>query len=112
MRRILEDTLLPVILDDRRLTPTNKLVYIGLRSYPKNTIVHNATVLKMPYETVRWSVRRLIELGWAYPFPHPKTGRDVIVPWMPLDVEVAVARQVEDRSGLVPQKGEWLMRLS
>lgn len=64
----------------------------------------------MPYETLRWSVQRLIELDWAYRFPHPKTGRTIIVPWMPLDIEAAVARQVEYRSGLVPNKGEWLMK--
>lgn len=110
LRRILDDSLPRLIIGDQRLTRTAKLVYLSLRHLPKNTIAQNAAALNMPYETVRGAVQQLIETGWAYRCRQSSTGRVIVVTWMPKDVERDLARQVELRSGLVANKGEWTMK--
>lgn len=110
MRRILDDLLPSAVMADRRLSRTAKLIYLSLRHLPKNSIAQNAVALDMPYETVRAAVQLLIETGWAYRCKQPSTGKWIVVPWMPKDVEADIAREAERRSGLVTNRGEWTLK--
>lgn len=98
------------LLFDTQLGSTSKVIYNLLLIHRKNTIVANAKVFKMHYESLRRHVRQLKKLDWVYEFKHPETKQKVIVPWMPLDVEHKVANMLERMRQRTPFWGEWLLK--
>lgn len=101
-------TLLPYLLSDARLRPIDIKTCLQLLMNPITTLRDHARVSTSTYETLRRSVHRLIDLGWAYKI---ESGSGfVVIPWMPLEVEQAVAAELTRTRDEVSYVGEWLMR--
>lgn len=98
------------IMCDRRLRRTSQLIYSCMRAHPKSTFKGYAAKLSIPYATVRRCIKELEHHDWVYSFRDPKSGERIYVPWMPLDVEKAVASRAEQLADVMPNRGEWLMK--
>lgn len=97
------------IAGDAALSAAAKHIHNVLRFHPKTTVRHIATIVDVSPETARRHLRQLERHDWLYTFR--RGGNGVLhVPWMPLDVETAVAQYVEWLSGNVANRGERLMR--
>lgn len=110
MRAMLNRLLRKEIMRDQRLRQPSKLMYHGLLSHPKSTIKGVAAAFAMSYATARRSVKELEQYDWVYSFPDRKKRLRIYVPWMPLDIETALAKEVEWLAGNVANRGEWLMK--
>ncbi len=69
-----------------------------------------AGLSRVPRETLRRSIRRLVQLDWAYEVPRAGKVRPMIDRSMPLSVEQAVADELARVRRNVPNLGEWLMK--
>src|SRR5690606_36378422 len=56
------------------------------------------------------SIRELEQHDWVYSFLEPKNRKLIYIPWMPLDIETAVAKKLEWLADNVANRGEWLMK--
>lgn len=96
---------------DPRVKSRDIQTYVHLYYHPLMTVSEIARNTGRSRETVRSSVSRLVEAGWAY--IHVEPGRripGIVVPWMPLEVEHQLAALIAQRRNLVPFLGEFLMR--
>lgn len=98
------------IIQDQRLGRTSQFVYCLMRSHPKSTFKGYAAKFGMPYHTVRRNIKELEHYDWVYSFRDPKSRGLIYVPWMPLDVERALAVQAEWLADSVANRGERLMK--
>lgn len=99
------------IFRDERLRPMSRLVYLGMRTVRKTHIAGYARALGMPDQTVRDAVKDLRAHGWVYGYRDSATGFEIIVPWMPRDIEAELARRIERLAQTMPNWGEGLMKM-
>lgn len=89
--------------DDRRLNARDH--------QPLMSIGEIAARVGCATETIRTSVARLVDAGWAYLYiPSGRKRGSTVIPWMPLDVEEQLASALAERRTSVLYYGEWLMR--
>lgn len=110
MHKIIDSLVTSQLFNDARLTPTDALVWVQLHRNPVNTVAGHGRVLNFRRETLRRSVSRLVELGWAYKTKRPGYHGDVVVPAMPVDVEQLVINELLRVRDEVAFVGEWLMK--
>ena len=108
--KIMDLIAMPAMAADPHLTANDARVYIHLRSHPSTSLRESAAALKMPRETFRRSVRSLLEHGWAYKGAGVAGSPVVVVAWMPAEVELRVAAELETVRNEVVNAGEWLMK--
>lgn len=107
----LVNRLLPeAIFQDQRLSRTARLVYFGMRAFPKTDIRGYSKVLTMPYQTVQGAIQQLQELDWAYSYRDPVRRKIIRVPWMPLDLEGRLADEFEMMLQTTKNRGERIMK--
>lgn len=82
--------------------------YFALRSRPVNTLRAHARDISIPRETLRRAVQVLAEAGWAY--KARVDGKEVVVPWMPPQVEEDILVQLITVRDEIKHYGEWLLR--
>lgn len=108
MKVLLEPFVLREVMAIPRLYPGAKETYVKLCLHPKRTIAENSEVLGMHYETLRRHVRELKAFDLAYTYPDTRTGRAIVVPWMPLATEESLTQQwVQNRADFAYQ-GQWI----
>lgn len=96
---------------DKRVKARDLQTYIHAYHHPLMSISGIAASTGRSLETIRASVARLVDAGWAYIHDPPgRTRGGLIVPWMPLDVEKYLASALAERRASVQFFGEWLMR--
>lgn len=110
MHHLLNRILTRAVLEDVRLTTTDKFVYLAIRSLPKSNVADYARRLNMPYQTLRRVIRRLEKYDWVYSYKDPKTKKVTVVPWMPVDVERQVCAEFRTLAETAPRKGEFRMK--
>lgn len=108
MRKLLDNRVVPAVLEDVRLTSTEVRIYLQMQRHPFQTLGQHAELLQVSYETVRRSVQKLIRLGWVLPME--QGARPVFIPWMPIDVERSLIGEVERVRNEVVWAGEWLLK--
>lgn len=100
-----------LVVRDRRLKHIDTRVYTDLLFNPLRPIIEIARSLNCSHETIRRSVRRLIDTGWAYAHTEPNRSRGIIVvPWMPEPVERAIATELAQVRNDILYFGEWLAK--
>lgn len=110
LRHMMDMIVIDALLCDSRLTPTDIKVYMHMYGYHEASLRARARASRIPRETLRRSVHHLVQLGWACEVPWAGKTRPVIAPSMPLDVEQAVADELQRVRNDVPNMGEWLMK--
>lgn len=96
---------------DKRVKARDIQTYIHAYHHPLMSIAGLAASTGRPVETLRASVARLVDAGWAYIHTPPgRTRGGLVVPWMPLTVEEQLASALAQRRSSVLFFGEWLMR--
>lgn len=96
---------------DRRVNGRDVQTFIHTYYRPLMTIPQLAISAGRPQQTMRESVGRLVDAGWAYIHTEPgRTRGGVIVPWMPVNVERQLVSLLAQRRTSVLFYGEWLMR--
>lgn len=110
LRQIMNNIVVEALLSDDRLTPTDVAVRMHIQSCPIRSIREMAGLSRVPRETLRRSIRRLVQLDWAYEVPRAGKVRPMIDRSMPLSVEQAVADELARVRRNVPNLGEWLMK--
>lgn len=110
LRNLLNSTLPLLLALDQRVSPRAQSLYHAMRCMPKTFAMDYIRVLGVPRETGRRAIHELLRYGWAYTFVHPESGLDIVVPWMPRDIELAKARQVEELAETAPNRGEWVLK--
>lgn len=108
LRNLLNRTLPLYVVGDRRLTARAQAVYCAMGSMRKTHMAEYARLLALSEETGRRVINELLDTGWAYSFRHPATGKDIVVPWMPEDVEAETAARLDDLYETAPNRGEWI----
>lgn len=109
MKVLLDPFVLRQVMAIPHLQPGAKTTYVKLCLHPKRTIAENSEAFEMHYETLRRHVRELREFDVVYDYPDPRTGRSVIVPWMPFSAEQSLAqRWLQNRTDFEYQ-GQWIV---
>lgn len=114
LRRLIDDLVLlrvPRVPSARNLKNVDTRFYVHAYFSSLATVSQHARTLGISKSTIRSSTTRLIEHGWAYK-AKPTNGRRgaLIVPWMPLDLELQIVGALAQVRTEVHFYGEWLMK--
>lgn len=96
---------------DKRVNGRDIKSYIHVYHRPLMSITEIAASTGCTRETIRASVARLVDAGWAYiHIPPGRIRGGFVVPWMPMTVEKQLTSALAERRASVLYYGEWLMR--
>lgn len=110
LRRLVDEHTFGRIPLKEELRSVDIRLYLYISYHPLASITELAQSLGVAPSTIRESVRRLIKHGWAYRWKLEGKRGQLIVPWMPLDVELAVISAMAQLRTEVSNYGEWLMK--
>lgn len=108
LREILAEIVPAQLVLDPHLTAFEVQTYLYLTTRPAANLSAHARNYRMPWETFRRSVARLIEHDWV--LARRVLNRIIPTPWMPAEVEQIAVTRLRQARDLVSYKGEWLMR--
>lgn len=111
LRSLMTPLVLAAVGADKRVNGREVQTYVHLYYHPLMSITEIAASTGRARETIRSSVSRLVDAGWAYiHIPPGQTRGGVVIPWMPMNVEEQLASALAERRTSVLYFGEWLMR--
>lgn len=111
LRSLMTPLVLTALGEDKRLNGRDIQTYIHIYHQPLMSVREIAIHLGCATETIRTSVGRLVDTGWAYMHIPPGRKRgSIVVPWMPVNIEEQLASALAERRASVLYFGEWLMR--
>lgn len=111
MRTLIMLHVMPRLQRDQRLTYRDKFIRQTLQWEPLNTIRGHAQNLNIPRETMRRSIRRLVETGWAQIYVQPGTKTPIVLPSMPREEQHLLADQLKIARRELGLVGEGIMKI-
>lgn len=99
------------IVQDRRLSPSSRMLYQAINAHVKTTARKYAAAFGIPPGTIRRCLAELKRCGWVYSYKTPEHKDLIYATWMPLDVEREVAELAEQLADHAANRGEFILKL-